>query len=74
MVPTLQELAGITMLALVTTALLVFPSSGQPRETPAKSVEIPTSLSIDGVETIPLLSERARQTEGAARHSGSSNN
>lgn len=63
MIPTLQEIAGIFMLALVTTALLVHPSASQ---SPASAVKSdrpemwPSAFSIDGVETMPLLSGNAR--------------
>ncbi len=59
--PTLPEIAGITMLALVTSALLVFPSAGKSNDTAANSDRVNmllSAFSIDGVETVPLLSER----------------
>ncbi len=63
MVPTLHELAGIAMLALVTTALLVLPSAGQSHKDSAKSDRtqmLLSAFSIDGIETIPLSSDGAR--------------
>lgn len=62
MMPTLHEFAGIAMLALVATALLVLPSAGQPHET-AKSDRVDmllSAFSIDGIETMPPLSDKAR--------------
>ncbi len=59
--PTLQELAGITMLAIVTTALLVFPSAGKSHDAVKASEPAEISLSalpIDGIQSIPLLSEQ----------------
>ncbi len=59
--PTLQELAGIVMLALLTTALLVFPSAGQSRGVKNDRVEtLLSAFTIDGIETTPLSSDRAR--------------
>ncbi len=63
MIPTLHEFAGIFMLALITTALLVSPSVGRPHTHIVKSdrTQIPLSaFSIDGIETVPLLSRGAR--------------
>ncbi len=63
MMPTLHELAGIAMLAFVATALLVLPSAGQPHGNTAKSDRVEmllSAFSIDGIETMPLLSDKAR--------------
>lgn len=63
MIPTLQEAAGIFMLALVTTALLVHPSAGHSHGSMKKSDRAETLLSafsIDGIEIIPLSPGTAR--------------
>jgi hypothetical protein len=63
--PTLQEIAGITMLAIVTTALLVLPSAGKSHAT-VKPVDATgmslSALTIDGIQSIPPLSEQAYGT------------
>jgi hypothetical protein len=54
-------MAGIVMLAVVATALLVMPSAGQSnglKSTPAETLL--SVFTIDGVETMPLSSDPAR--------------
>ncbi len=59
--PTLHEIAGIAMLAVVATALLVLPSAGQSHGTKSKPLEtLLSAFTIDGVETMPLSSELSR--------------
>ncbi len=61
--PTVQEFAGIAMLAIVATALFVLPSSGQAHKNSGKPDRVETlmsAFSIDGIETVPFLSEKAR--------------
>ncbi len=59
--PTLHEIAGIAMLAVVATALLVLPSAGQSHGMKPKPIEtLLSAFSIDGVETISLPSEQTR--------------
>ncbi len=63
MIPTLHEFAGIVMLALVTSALLVLPSAGQPHGNTLKSDRVEmliSAFSVDGIETLPPLSARVR--------------
>ncbi len=59
--PTLHEIAGIAMLAIVATALFVLPSAGQSHGAKPRPIEtLLSAFTIDGIETMPLLSEQAR--------------
>ncbi|MBX9710292.1 MAG: hypothetical protein K2X60_04600 [Xanthobacteraceae bacterium] len=59
--PTLQEIAGIAMLALVATTLFVLPSAGQSPLVKADSLQtLLSAFNIDGIESIPLPSEEKR--------------
>ncbi len=59
--PTRREIAGIAMLAVVATALLVLPSAGLSNNAKSGTVEtLLSAFTIDGIETMPLSQELTR--------------